>query len=82
MRLSELKAHCVHPASLSRLVHDGTVVRTSRCLYEFADTEVNIAHSLAKLAKRVPKGVIRLVSALPNRITWTLDRERGLPGRG
>jgi predicted transcriptional regulator of viral defense system len=64
MRLSELKAHGIHPPTLSRLVEEGTVVRTSRGVYELADAELDIAHSLAEMAKRVPKGVICLVSAL------------------
>jgi predicted transcriptional regulator of viral defense system len=64
MRLSELKAHGIHPPTLSRLVEDGTVVRTSRGLYELADAEFDMAHSLAEMAKRVPKGVICLISAL------------------
>jgi predicted transcriptional regulator of viral defense system len=64
MRLSELKAHGVHPPTLSRMVEEGSVVRTSRGVYELADAETDIAHSLAEMAKRVPKGVICLVSAL------------------
>src|SRR5262249_27569074 len=64
MRLSELKAHGIHPPTLSRLVQDGTIVRTSRGLYELADAEADIAHSLAEMAKRVPRGVICLISAL------------------
>jgi predicted transcriptional regulator of viral defense system len=64
MRLSELKAHGVHPPTLSRLVEEGAVVRTSRGLYELADAEFAIAHSLAEMAKRVPKGVVCLISAL------------------
>lgn len=63
MRLSELKALGIHPPTLSRLVEDGTVVRTSRGLYELADAEVDIAHSLAEMTKRVPKGVVCLISA-------------------
>lgn len=64
MRLSELKALGVHPPTLSRLVEEGTVVRTQRGLYELADAEPDIAHSLAEMAKRVPKGVVCLISAL------------------
>jgi predicted transcriptional regulator of viral defense system len=64
MRLSELKARGIHPPTLSRLVEEGTVVRTSRGLYELADADLDIAHSLAEMAKRVPKGVICLISAL------------------
>jgi predicted transcriptional regulator of viral defense system len=64
MRLTELKAHGIHPPTLSRMVEEGTVVRTSRGVYELADAELDIAHGLAEMAKRVPKGVICLVSAL------------------
>ena len=34
MRLSELKARGIHAPTLSRLVEAGTVVRTSRGVYE------------------------------------------------
>jgi predicted transcriptional regulator of viral defense system len=64
MRLSELKAHGIHPPTLSRMVEEGAVIRTSRGLYELADAEFEISHSLAEMAKRVPKGVICLISAL------------------
>lgn len=64
MRLSDLMAQGVHPPTLARLVEAGAVVRPSRGLYELADREVELAHSLAALAKRVPNGVICLISAL------------------
>ncbi len=64
MRLSDLKAEGIHAPTVSRLVKEGAIVRTSRGLYELADAEVEIAHSLAEMAKRVPKGVICLISAL------------------
>lgn len=64
MRLSDFK-HCgVNPLTLSRLVDQGILRRPSRGLYELADAEIDIAHSLAEVAKRVPKGVICLISAL------------------
>ncbi len=64
MRLSEFKDHGVSPPTVSRLVADGLVVRTSRGLYELSDAEIDRAHSLAEMAKRVPRGVICLISAL------------------
>ena len=64
MRLSELMAHGIHPPTLARLVEKGEVVRPARGLYELADREIELAHSLAALAKRVPRGVICLISAL------------------
>lgn len=64
MRLSDLTAAGVHAASLARLVDDGTILRSGRGLYELADADVSLAHSLAQMAVRVPKGVVCLVSAL------------------
>lgn len=64
MRLNELRARGIHPPTLSRLVEEGEVVRPGRGLYELADAEVSLGHSLAEVAVRVPKGVICLVSAL------------------
>ncbi len=64
MRLTELRARGIHPPTLSRLVEEGEVVRPGRGLYELADAEVSLGHSLAEVAVRVPKGVICLVSAL------------------
>ena len=64
MRLSELKTHGVHPPTLSRLVNEGSIVRPSRGLYQLADCDMDLGHDLAEVAKRVPKGVIALISAL------------------
>jgi predicted transcriptional regulator of viral defense system len=64
MRLSELKRRGVHPPTLSRLVKEGLVSRSSRGIYQLANTEIEFHHSLAEMAKRVPKGVICLISAL------------------
>ena len=64
MRLSDLMAQGVDPPTLSRLVNEGAVIRPSRGLYELADAEFHLSHGLAEIAKRVPKGVICLISAL------------------
>jgi predicted transcriptional regulator of viral defense system len=64
MRLSDLKAEGVHAPTISRLVAEGAVIRTSRGLYELANADIGISHSFAEMAKRVPKGVICLISAL------------------
>ncbi len=64
MRLSDLMAHGIHPPTLARLVEQGVLARPSRGLYELADAEVEAAHGLAEIAKRVPRGVICLISAL------------------
>jgi predicted transcriptional regulator of viral defense system len=64
MRLSELKTAGVHPPTLSRLVEEGLIVRSSRGIYQRADADIAFHHSLAEMAKRVPKGVVCLISAL------------------
>ena len=64
MRLSELRVHGIHPPTLSRLVEEGLVVRSSRGLYQLTDAEFEFHSGLAEMAKRVPKGVICLISAL------------------
>jgi predicted transcriptional regulator of viral defense system len=75
MRLSELVAHGIHPPTLARLVEEGVVLRPSRGLYECADAEIDLAHDLAEMAKRVPRGVICLISALQfHEITLQMPR--------
>ena len=64
MRLTELLNEGVNPATLSRLVGEGVLQRPSRGLYELVGAEIDIAHSLAEVAKRAPKSVICLTSAL------------------
>jgi len=75
MRLSDLKDHGVNPATLARLVEEGVLNRPSRGLYELAGADIELAHSLAEVAKRVPKGVVCLISALQfHEITLQLPR--------
>lgn len=75
MRLSDLKDCGVNPATLARLVEEGVLYRPSRGLYELAGVDIEISHSLAEVAKRVPKAVICLISALQfHEITLQLPR--------
>lgn len=64
MRISELAAEGVAATTMARLLTDGAVLRLSRGLYQLADAEIDINHDLAEAAKRVPKGVVCLTSAL------------------
>ena len=63
-RLSEIKNAGVTAATICRMVEAGEVVRLSRGLYQLPDAALEANHSLAEAAKRVPKGVVCLVSAL------------------
>lgn len=64
MRRIELSDAGVHPETLSRLVDEGVLTRVSRGLYQLTDADITAPHDLAEVAKRVPKGVICLISAL------------------
>lgn len=63
-RLAEIRRAGITAATVSRLEREGVVIRLSRGLYQLADTPLEGNHSLAEAAKRVPKGIICLVSAL------------------
>jgi len=63
-RLTELRRAGVTAATVSRMERDGEVLRLARGLYQLADAPFDAWHSLAEAAKRLPKGVICLTSAL------------------
>ncbi|MFT4276631.1 MAG: type IV toxin-antitoxin system AbiEi family antitoxin domain-containing protein [Rhodopseudomonas sp.] len=63
-RLAELRNAGVTAATMSRMERNGEVIRLARGLYQLADAPLDANHSLAEAAKRVPKGVVCLVSAL------------------
>ena len=64
VRLSEFKAAGITAATISRMANAGDVVRLARGLYQLSEAPLDANHSLAEAAKRVPKGVVCLVSAL------------------
>ena len=64
MRLAELRSAGVTAATVSRMARAGEVIRLARGLYQLPDAPFDTSHSLAEAAKRLPKGVVCLVSAL------------------
>lgn len=64
VRSAEMQTQGITAATAARLVRDGRIVRLSRGLYQLPDAPMEAHHALAEAAKRVPKGVICLVSAL------------------
>lgn len=91
LRLSELREAGVTAATVSRMEKDGDVIRLARGLYQLFDAEVDANHSLAEAAKRLPKGVICLVSALtfhgltdqlPKRVWMAIGRNDWTPKPG
>lgn len=64
LRLRELREAGVTAATVSRMERDGAVIRLARGLYQLPDAPLDASHSLAEAAKRLPRGVVCLVSAL------------------
>ena len=64
VRVRDVRARGLHPEHLRRLVADGLLERIARGVYAPADFEASPNHSLAQAAKKVPHGVICLLSAL------------------
>ncbi len=64
MRAGELRSRGITAATLSRMSADGVVVRLGRGLYQLADAPLEEQHTVAEAAKRVPRAVVCLVSAL------------------
>lgn len=63
-RLCELLKAGVTAATVSRMHEKGQVVQLGRGLYQLPDAPLDVNHALAQAAKRVPKGIICLTSAL------------------
>lgn len=63
-RPRDLEVYGVTRAQLSRLVQEGLVVRQARGVYASAHHAPTAGHTLAQVAKRVPGGVICLLTAL------------------
>jgi predicted transcriptional regulator of viral defense system len=63
-RLSELRKAGATAATVSRMQKDGQIVQLGRGLYQLPDAPLDTNNALAQAAKRVPKGIICLTSAL------------------
>jgi predicted transcriptional regulator of viral defense system len=88
LRLTELTSAGITAATVSRMERDGSIIRLSRGLYQLADAAIETHHSLAEAAKRLPKGVICLTSALafheltdqlPRRIWMAVGKKDWVP---
>ncbi len=91
VRPRDLRAHGLPGEALWRLARRGLVEQRSRGVYAPADHEFTEHHSLAEAAKRVPRGVICLLSALrahdlttqlPHEVWIAIDRKARLPKSG
>lgn len=64
VRSAEMQTQGITAATAARLVRDGRIVRLARGLYQLPDAPMEAHHALAEVAKRAPKAVICLLSAL------------------
>lgn len=64
LRASMLTSHAIPRVALTRAVRNGQLERLSRGLYGLPDRPVSAHTTLAEAARRVPRGVICLLSAL------------------
>jgi predicted transcriptional regulator of viral defense system len=88
LRPRDLAAAGIPRQQLSRLVDQGAVLRVARGIYIAAGADLSAHHSLAEACKRVPSGVICLLSALafheigtqvPHEVWMAIDRKARLP---
>jgi predicted transcriptional regulator of viral defense system len=87
-RLKEAKALGLHPEQVRRLTRQGHLTRLGRGLYAPASAEPGEYHTLAEVAKRVPKGIVCLLTALrfhalgtqhPRQVWLAVDRRAAIP---
>lgn len=87
-RLTEARALGIHPEQVRRLTRQGYLTRLGRGLYTAASTIPSEHHTLAEVAKRVPKGIVCLLTALrfhavgtqhPREVWLAVDRRAGIP---
>lgn len=64
LRVRDVAAMGIHPEYLRRLTAEGILTRGARGIYYLADADITEHHTLAEVCKRVPGGVICLLSAL------------------
>ena len=64
LRARELRAAGIAAETIARAVEEGDIDRIARGLYQGGDADINADQNLAEVAKRIPKGVIAMVSAL------------------
>jgi predicted transcriptional regulator of viral defense system len=88
LRVRDLTARGIHPEVLRRLHRRGSLVRTARGMYTLAEDEPTENRTVAEVCKRVPRGVVCLLSALqfhglttqlPFEVCLAIDRKARRP---
>lgn len=88
LRAADLKKHSIPRVYLTRLVSNGVLERSSRGVYVLVGADITESHGLAEACRRVPHGIICLLSALqfhglttqfPFEVWLAIDRKARLP---
>lgn len=88
LRPRDLDAHEIPRMYLSRLKRKGLLQRLARGLYALPESDLGERHTLAETCKRIPHGVVCLLSALsfhdigtqsPHQVWLAVDRKKWLP---
>jgi len=91
LRPRDLADHSIPRTYLQRLEERGLLVKETRGLYKLPDAKISENHSLAEACKRVPRGVVALLSALqfhklttqaPSEVWLAIDRKARSPREG
>ncbi len=64
IRAKDMAAQGIHPSVLQNLEQQGLLIKSGRGLYTSMEADITEHHSLVEAVKRVPNGVICLLSAL------------------
>src|SRR5579883_1395516 len=89
LRPRDLAEYNIPRMTLKRLYERGLLLRSGRGVYILADIDITENYSLVEACKRVPRGVICLLSALrfhqlgtqsPHEVWMAIDRKARLPG--
>lgn len=88
LRVKDLSARGLHPEHLRRLHQKGGLVRIGRGVYMLPNASISGNFTLAEVAKKVPRGIVCLLSALrfhdigtqsPSEVWIALDRKSARP---
>lgn len=91
LRPRDLAGRSIPRTYLQRLEERGLLIKQARGLYKLPDAKVTENHTLAEACKRVPRGVVCLLSALqfhklttqgPPEVWLALDRKARAPREG
>ena len=91
IRPQDIAALDIHPMYLQRLYERGELTRLGRGVYVLADADYSQNISLAEACKRVPHGVVCLLSALqfhdlgtqnPHQVWMAIHPKKGIPRIG